>query len=175
MYNMSFQEPYNSVINAQGQILFALATFQANGTNSLASTLSDSLKSASDTGCDLALQVIRGTDIFNQLLVKTIQSADSALDDIAEWMVTYSDQVPSDIITTENQIAQGFLLLTTTNINDLSPEQKQELLNAYFRGVTQLNALALKYTGSKFARIVSACQLLVSDIGEDLIDLLNMN
>ena len=175
MYNMSFSEPYNSVINAQWQILFALATFQENGTNSLASTLSDSLKSTSDAGCDLALQAIRGTDIFNQLIVKTIQATYSAEDDIADWMVTYSDQVPSDIIVFEKQIVGGFQLLTTTNIKDFSPEQKEALLNANNTGVIQLNALALKYTGSKFARIVSACQLIVSDFDEEIMDLFNMN
>ena len=175
MYNMSFSEPYNSVINAQGQILFALATFQENGTNSLASTLSDSLKSTSDAGCDLALQAIRGTDIFNQLIVKTIQATYSAEDDIADWMVTYSDQVPSDIIVFEKQIVGAFQLLTTTNIKDFSPEQKEALLNANSTGVILLNALALKYTGSKFARIVSACQLIVSDLDEEIMDLFNMN
>ena len=175
MYNMSFPEPYNSVLNAQGQTLFALATFQENGTNSLASTLSDSLKSASDVGCDLALQAIRGADIFNQLIVKTIQATDSAEDSIARWMVTYSDQVPSDIIEFEKQIVGGFLLLTTTNIKDFSPEQREALLNANSAGVIQLNALALKYTGGKFAPIVSACQLIVSDLDEEIMDLINMN
>lgn len=169
---MSFSEPYNSVISAQVQILSALVTFQTNGTNSLASTLSGSLKSVSDAGCNLALQAIRGTDIFNQIIVSTIQATNSAEGSIAGWMVTYSDQVPSDIITLENQIVEGFQLLTTTNI---SPEQQQAFLNTYNTGIIQLNALALKYTGSKFAPIVSACQLMVADLEDELINLINMN
>ena len=164
MYNMSFPEPYNSVLNAQGQTLFALATFQENGTNSLASTLSDSLKSASDIGCDLALQAIRGADIFNQLIVETIQATNSAEVSIAGWMVTYSDQVPSDIIVLEKKIVSATLFVTTINIATLPIEELRIFLNTISNIVIEGNALALKYTGSIFAQIVSAIQLILADL-----------
>lgn len=164
MYNMSFPEPYNTLINTQAQLLDTLVTIQIIGNNSLASIIIPSLKSASDSGCFLALQAIRGNSIPNQLIVETIQGSSSAEDAIANWMITNSNQVPSDITSFEKKIATAGLFVTTINIATLPLEELQIFLNTYSNIQIEGNALALKYTGSIFAEIISAIQLILADL-----------
>jgi len=170
---MSFPEPYNTLINTQAQLLDTLATFQIDGTNSLASTLISSLKSVSDSGCVLALEAIRSTNIPSQNIVEGVQATSSAEDDIANWMLTNSIQVPSDITSFEKKIVAAGLFVTTVNIATLPIEELQIFLNTYSNVLSEGNALALKYTGSIFAEIISAIQFILSDLSLEESTILN--
>jgi hypothetical protein len=170
---MSFPSLYNGLINEQAQLLNTLATYQENGTNYLASTLTDRLKLVSDTGCDLALQAIRSNNILKKIGVKAIQATSSAEDDIAEWMQTRSNQVPSDIIDCEKLIAQSGIFATTTNICNLPKPEQLEILNDFTNLSIITNQLALKYTSGIFSRIISALQLILASFSEYATELYN--